>query len=903
MTSEYGSIWRRWDLHVHSPASVLANEFEGASDEDKWQKYLTRLEELEGIAALGITDYCSVEGYLRVAAEREQGRVSNVDFVFPNIEFRITPVTAEERAINIHVLASPDIAAELETMLFTTLSFEYAGNTYTCTRPDLTRLGRAVEKNPQLPEASAYRSGVNQFKTDINQIRNALRRSKRLRENCLIVVPNRSGDGNSGIQEGSLLATREEIYRLAHAIFSSNPNDRDYFLGKGPDSPSVVIGKCGALKACVHGSDAHSLDRIGEPDQQRYTWIKSDTTFEGLKQICYEPEFRVQIGPAKPIEPFHRIDSVTLEFPTNAEIASDTFRDKFCFAGTRTLYFSPGLTCVIGGRGSGKSTLLNLMQEALTGKSAFFRHNAVQGPSGPVDIQKSVQVNLVGSPAGVEFLTQNEVEQFAIDQDRFTNAIYARLKRLDAEDSLATTESALEDDLSKLSRLVDSIDEEKKLITRNAEVLSEIATNENLVSSLEDSAYKSITAEAQVVAAELSQIRSGRLRLKQLIDRIESTIAQEQPLASTAASTEFDHRRQGLIDAIQRAIQEARGGLDLSAQSATENELAVTAAELQSRIQKYLVERSISTENVQDISRAANRLAELREEERSIKAALSIVKQEQGSITHSATVLDNYESMLLRAIEPVNVKLQGMGVEVRRITLQYHFDKDSAREALLTELSDLLGPHAESGRAARVDHISSAFGDVDVLSPPSRDALIAQVGSANPGNKTVQLVLDFFQDEFNYRSFVLRAKRAATDARRFRRIRVLYDGKPLQNASFGQRCSAALILLLTLGNTPIVIDEPEAHLDSALIADLLVLLIKVIKSDRQIVFATHNANFVVNGDAELIQILDMDEDRHTVARPATLENVNERPRILALEGGERAFQQREERYGLRLVGD
>jgi hypothetical protein len=67
---------------------------------------------------------------------------------------------------------------------------------------------------------------------------------------------------------------------------------------------------------------------------------------------------------------------------------------------------------------------------------------------------------------------------------------------------------------------------------------------------------------------------------------------------------------------------------------------------------------------------------------------------------------------------------------------------------------------------------------------------------------------------------------------------------------------------------------------------------------RQIIFATHNANFVINGDAELIQCLSMDETRVTKAVGTTIENLVYRERLLALEGGKKAFQQREKRYGI-----
>jgi DNA repair protein SbcC/Rad50 len=902
MTSIYGSIWRRWDLHVHSPASVLNNEFPGATEDEKWNSYIARLGELEGIAGLGITDYCSIDGYRRVAAARAAGKIRNVAFVFPNLEFRITPVTAEDRAINIHILAAPEIADELEPMLLATLAFEYDGNTYSATRSDLVRLGRAFEQNPSIAEAAAYRSGVNQFKTDIAQIRAALRKNRRLRENCLVVVPNRSGDGNSGIQENSLHATRQEIYRLAHAIFSSNPRDRVYFLGKGVDPPAEVVRKCGGLKPCIHGSDAHNLDRIGEPDDNRYTWIKADASFEGLKQICYEPEFRVQIGATKPFEPFHRIDSVTVDFPTDAELASEEFRDRFCFAGKKTLHFSPGLTCLIGGRGSGKSTLLNLLQESLTGKSIFFRKNTVYSSGSAVDIRRHVSVTQVGSTAAVEFLSQNEIEQFAVDQDGLTQAIYTRLKRLDEDGSLARAEANLNDNVSKLDTLIELLQQERSFTVRQTAVAEEIRTNENLIQSLEDPAYVELTNEAQNVADRLSQVRAARQRLAQVVGRVEQAIAPEDSRGEASSGEDVDERRWRFVAAVRLAIQEARAGQDLSQAQKEEQELGIQVEDLQVRLQQYLSERHISPENIQDLSRASGRLAELRQEAGGLAADFDQLITRQQGISLSEGVLAEYERSLLQRVEPVNQKLQGMGLEVQRITLQYEFDRAAARQALLEELVEILRPMAESGRTPRLDHVSQTFGAIDVLELPPHQELLSQLSTAKAPSKTLQLLLDHFQDEFNYRSFVLRSRRAGLDAQRFRRIRVLYDGKPLKNASFGQRCSAALILLLTLGNTPIVIDEPEAHLDSALIADLLVLLIKMIKSDRQIVFATHNANFVVNGDAELIHILEMDNGR-TVVISATLEDVQNRPRILSLEGGERAFQQREERYGLRVAGE
>ena len=151
----------------------------------------------------------------------------------------------------------------------------------------------------------------------------------------------------------------------------------------------------------------------------------------------------------------------------------------------------------------------------------------------------------------------------------------------------------------------------------------------------------------------------------------------------------------------------------------------------------------------------------------------------------------------------------------------------------------------------------------------------------------------------------LQAELCLLDVRKLGQIHVLYDDKPIENSSFGQRCTAVIVVLLLLGNMPIVIDEPEAHLDSSLIAKYLVDLIKSRKKHRksrkkhrQIIFATHNANFVINGDAELIHCMSMNESKVTEVVSTTIEDLTHRELLLALEGGEKAFHQRERRYGI-----
>ena len=79
-------------------------------------------------------------------------------------------------------------------------------------------------------------------------------------------------------------------------VFSANPNDVEFFLGKNINcSADEVRRDYGSIKPCIRGSDAHKLSKINVFESNRYTWIKADPTFEGLKQIIYEPEERVRI--------------------------------------------------------------------------------------------------------------------------------------------------------------------------------------------------------------------------------------------------------------------------------------------------------------------------------------------------------------------------------------------------------------------------------------------------------------------------------------------------------------------------------------------------------------------------------------------------------------------------------
>ena len=124
--------------------------------------------------------------------------------------------------------------------------------------------------------------------------------------------------------------------------------------------------------------------------------------------------------------------------------------------------------------------------------------------------------------------------------------------------------------------------------------------------------------------------------------------------------------------------------------------------------------------------------------------------------------------------------------------------------------------------------------------------------------------------------------------------------RPLDHLSTGQQCTAILHLLLLDNRDPLIMDQPEDNLDNAFIAERIVQELRAAKTERQFLFATHNANIPVFGDAEWIGVCSASEDRAEM--PVEAQGSIDIPAIRdraasILEGGKEAFMQRKEKYG------
>ena len=123
--------------------------------------------------------------------------------------------------------------------------------------------------------------------------------------------------------------------------------------------------------------------------------------------------------------------------------------------------------------------------------------------------------------------------------------------------------------------------------------------------------------------------------------------------------------------------------------------------------------------------------------------------------------------------------------------------------------------------------------------------------------------------------------------------------KPIKLGSPGEKAAALLAFILSYGDEPLLLDQPEDDLDNELIYDLIVKQLRNTKSKRQVIVVTHNANIVVNGDAEIVFPLHVVRTETRVRQAANIQEKEVRDAICnTLEGGEKAFEQRFKRIHL-----
>lgn len=922
-----GNTWKKWDLHIHTKGTNKNDQFSSETMDDFFHLFFKKAIENQ-ISGIGITDYFSIDNFLKaieyvndienkIDSESNklftQEEISTVReiFIFPNVELRMLPSTGVEKLINIHCLFNPSYVSDLENDFFGSIENQ---ENFKMNRQGLISYGKSLKPNIT-DENVLYREGLNNYAVDPKSLKTLLDKNRNFKENTITVVSNSNKDGNSGIQkhydlfegdEGSLDGVRKTIYKISNAIFSTNSKDIKYFLGKRLDDTEgvtneqkqqereLVLLERGSFKPCIVGSDAHKEDELFS----RYTWIKSETSFDGLKQILFEPEYRVFLGANAPIPPPIRINKISLDFPTDSKFENESF----CLSGKNEINLSPNFTCIIGGRGAGKSTILNLIHEKLKpGENQFFSTKKIRDANGNVlSIEDGVEIDNDADEKYIEFLSQNEIEDFAQDTQKLTNAVYGRIIKRDELGLIRNKEEILKQALIDYKKHIINVRRIETLKTELEQKRKELGTNKKLVESFSSDEYKRINTELKDKGQQLNKLITSKEQYEQLISvlsDIQGKYNQVEP--NNQYALEIDK----IVTEI-KSITDATANSDFSTSIANISTLEVELKAKKDELRQYLSDKGLTEENLKDISNANIQINALESEiQKRTNSIVTLQKEiDEFDVSIAVSASSDYKTEIETQIKSISSILENLNnTSVKPISLNFDFDESAANEKVFADFKKLFESQLARANYKGDGILKEILFCISPKNITTKEVLVDSLTNYTSSSNAKSFLIELFSVESNFNAYKLLAKMTFLNYIDFKKVKVQYDGRPIEKSSFGQRCTAVLVILLLLGNNPIIIDEPEAHLDSLLISNYLVEVIKDRKRSRQIVFATHNANFVVNGDAELIHILSIDEtNQSTLIKSTTIENDETRETLIGLEGGFEAFKKRENKYQYRL---
>ncbi|WRD26948.1 ATPase [Helicobacter pylori] len=846
-----GSSWHKWDLHVHTIYTHLNMEYQCYEE-----KFIQKLYDGK-IDCIGLTNYFKFnEKEFELKEKIEERGIK----VFYNLEVRLDYQNKEDQCLDFHIIFSDKVSSDGIKKFLLNMKANVCG----------------IEKKLADLEKDDFDKAVVNF----DQLLECLEEeSLNLRGKYLL------GFLSSGHGSSRSSSNYEKIVKKVHfLIYSSNKQenlkkDREFWLKYN--------------KPLLQSSDAHEEDSIGE----KYTWIKAEKTFEGLKQIIYEPETRVSIDKEKPQDPLYKIDCVGLCFDGEVKITNEKGDTPFCYAGfNETLFFSPNFTCVIGGRGSGKSTLLQLIASAIKNNSFVkgLKHET---------IQKCIEIQ-PDTVDSVEYLAQNEVEEFATNVSKFTEAIFNRIdSKLSGK--LKELEKQITKSIEKFDEQIAYWQEKTKLEEQLKESEKIRKKYQSIVDAYTDKDYLDKRDKLQAkrkALIDLKQSKEGFLTFIKELKRVVNFESKENMEEKNSYDKVYNQLKQDICKKLEEIDADIKNGRFKSDEENIEK-LESEHQILLQEIGEFLKEKGVSDESIGDVRNANYHLANIKMNINDLKYKIEETtnKIEGFSYGDIDKNIEEFKDQINEELSKINSAFEEISKnhkEVKPITIEYRLNEDIFEEVFedFDKLVDK-GFNAQRHQSKIKEYLKEI--ELKNVTGMQHAEFIEELDSRIENKKAAfyETMKDILDREIHFQIYRLLILKHLRNVEKYKIFKVRYDKRALNETSFGQKCTAVLVVLLSLGNNPIIIDEPEAHLDSALIANYLVALIKKQKQKRQIIFATHNANFVLNADAELIIQL-KNENNKIVAQSFMIESDAYKEDLLKLEGGEKAFKDRERKYGI-----
>ena len=599
-----------------------------------------------------------------------------------------------------------------------------------------------------------------------------------------------------------------------------------------------------------------------------------------------------------------------------------------------------GLTCIIGPRGSGKSTLAEVIRFALRGlanapKARQDLLHANLGPSGLVTIAACVDGRSSytvrrGFRQNAILIGPDEKPVPDVDVDRGSflalDAYTGPEIEAIADETLGEKRRALLDELKEddLRSIKLSVSEQRRSLQANAErikaVRASISDSKEQIEELGDaqaqltalgpapeneSAGKYTTAarQEQFNRREIQRSETTKSFLTGIDDRVTSLVstlstpgAYEIVVPGSANEqhlTQFQVQVNQHVAAALASIAEFQNTIAKSLSIVDQARMSLQPLHAEQAAQHGMLqkENSAASELIRrrtELEQKLSRLSVLRRDQVALEAELKALqerrKQIKADFLASRDDISNIRDLVGRKLQAE----AGTNIQIRVL-------RNADNLAYQTMLLDGL----KGGRVRGHDDILSAL----LRLRPEQLAQLVEVNDV----KAFEELTDFGEDRsrrileafrINLNPFELEIVEIEDRVKIELNVSVSLDAnfKDAADLSRGQKCTALLPILLARRQSPLIIDQPEDNLDNHFIYETVVNTIRKLKSKRQMIFITHNANIPVLAEADLIVVLNSDGKIGFIEKQGTVDQCRDSI-VDLLEGGEEAFELRRKRYG------
>lgn len=887
-----GSEWRKWDLHIHTPLSIC-QEY-GGDKEDVWEKFITSLEQLPpDVKVIGITDYYFIDGYEKVMDYKSKGRLSNIFKIFPILEFRIDTFGSGNennlQKINLHILFDlneHDLVKEIKNV-----RDEFIKHI------PITKLDK--HKTKCLSMENLIEEGKNNLQNGFSSLIPptdkvfGLLGSPTWKEKCFLMLGYKEWSNLEKHQ--ALKPLKEDLFSKVGAFLSSNFSSNE--------SNQQWLNEFGN-KRLLHSLDIHSFNNLKKENYRCHTWIKADPTFEGLKQIIYEPEERVRIQENNPKLDYDKPYFSSIIFKNNEKIFKD---DELYFdKSTQEIPLNSNLVAIIGGRGEGKSMLMKYISTSFAIETIETNDNFLKSGNIEVIHSKTIKnekeslsfpiVNNTKHPLDFIYISQGELKNI-IETRQLTEGIRKMTnireivfdKNLNKEiydrlTELHNTEDFLSDSQNNLEEL-------KKQEKSQRQFIENITTKENR-EKLEQ--YTKILESINIKTDNKRQLlnledifHKKEIELNENISSMNKRYNFNIPTVQKELTFKLQFEK---TQELLRSIEEHLVSLNQEKEKIRSEFNQFYTGDLTTLLKdvdKYQNELSLISDKIERVNEATEKKKELFAVIfKDIESQLSLVSQIKEEYNQQEkSILEDWERF--KNIE----QREDLNSQQKRIM-----------QALLQDLD--IEPVTEFNKEAFYNEIYHCINGSEWRVKNNKQAQEDYFKVVNL-DTYFQFVKENYFEVYYERGIYGNTLKDILfkEEKRRKYIKVYpilkYKGKNLHKISIGQKGTVYLKMKLATEafSKPIIFDQPEDDLDNQFIIKELVDLFKELKKYRQVIIITHNANLVINADAEQVIVAKNDNEKLKYTS-GSLENIEINKQICEiLEGGKEAFKNRERKYG------